>query len=458
MKLKTLVGSLVMAGVVSTSVYAAPKATSTSAQISSLNQRIQKLEAIINRNQDNAANNPAALSNPNWFQNVVISGEFEPTFNWSNRSFQYSKLTSSTVRSNGSGSSSAFIRNAAPTQAYLNAAELYLDAQVNSMTDLHTALDYDYDPSVYGTGTSSSFTPNKQSMFFSEADVRFSNLAKSGLYSVIGKQYFNFGSYQHDTLTTPFTEMLSKTNAIGATVGYLTNNGFNADGYLLDGAMSLRNSYAQTSNNMYVASPRFQTWGASAGYNMQNQRFGINAQVDFLSNMAQTIYLSHTMVENNATGSDITNTYYSTVPAVSAHLGLTSGAFGLMFDYVTALKRFANTDLTTNYAAGSTAIGAKPAATNAQFNYNNMMMGHANTMYVGHQTSSDSEAIYGQDMGGYYIPQSRFDIGDKYTIAQNVLVNLEYDHDQDYDHQATDTNAGSSRSSNALFAGLDVKF
>lgn len=458
MKLKTLVGSLMMLGVVSTSVYAAPKTSqaqnSNNAQINNLTQRIQKLEATINRNQDNAANDPSALLNPNWFQNIIISGEFEPTISFTNRDFQYGQIHG--YRENVSGNSNAFIRNSSSTQAYLNVAELYLDAQVNNFTDLHAALDYDYDPSVYGSTTSgeqpTATTPG-QTMFFSEANVRFSNLANSGFYSVLGKQFFNFGSYQHDTLSTPFTEMLTKTNNIGSTIGYVSNMGFNVDAFAFGGYLNKRTTLAQTKSDANIDSPSINTWGTSTGYTMQNQKFGMNFHLDFLSNMAQTIYVSHAMV----TTPGYSNTYYNTIPAISAHLGLTSGPFGLAFDYVTALKRFATTDLQTAYPDAYAPLGAKPNATNSQLNYNFNVGSHANTTYAGYQTSHDAQHIFSQDLGGYYMPQSRVDVGDKFTIGQNVLLNVEIDHDNDYDKD-DDYSSGSGRSSNGIVAGVDVKF
>lgn len=453
--IKILLSSLTALGVLS-NAYAAPSTTTTtSQQLNDLTQQVQQLEAVINRNQDNAANDPAALLNPNWFQNVIISGELEPTLSWSNRNLIYPSIGPLDDNVADSSIGRPLVQDGSTTDAYLNTANLYLDAQVNNFTVLHTALNYDYDPDQYYSYNSG---PNNQELFFSEANVRFANLATSGFYSVIGRQYFNFGSYQHDSLNQTFTDLLSEVNGVGTTVGYASSNGFNVDSYVLNGNLAHRADYtAIGDDSAYISSPKLQTWGASTGYAWSNQTFGVNLQLDFLSNMAQTIYLSHTIAEANF-GPASAQTYYSRTPAVFVHSDFTGGPFDVIFDYVTATKRFAATDLATSYNSNDNPQGAKPEATFTQLEYNFDIWRRANATFVAYQTSRNAEAVGSIDMGGYYVPRYRWTVGDNYTLVQNVEIDVEYDHDQDYPNNISNINSGYGYTTESVFAGLDVKF
>lgn len=452
---KILINSLTALGIIGTA-YAVPSmATTTDQQLNDLTQQLQQLEAVINRNQDKAADNPAALLKPTWFQNVVLSGEFEPTFNWSNRNLIYPTVGVQDG-SNSLGESSIgrpYIQNQDTTDAYLNTANLYFDAQINNFTDLHTALDYDYNPDKFYSYYAG---PNSQELYFSEANVRFSNLAQSGFYTVIGRQYFNFGSYQHDSLNQTFTNLLSEVDGVGATVGYVSNNGFNIDSYILNGDLLHRSDYSR-SRYIYVSSPIFQTWGASAGYDWSNETFGVNLQLDFLSNMAQTIYLSHSIAEANFAPSTIP-TYYSATPAVFTHSDFNAGPFDLIFDYVTATKCFAASDLAAAYNSNGKPRGAKPQATFTQLEYNFDLLQNDNAVFVAYQTSRNAEAVGSIDMGGYYIPRYRWTIGDDYTLLDNTELDVEYDHDQDYPNNTSNINSGYGYTTESVFVGLDVKF
>lgn len=462
MKLKTLVSTMAVLGLVSTSAYAAlpkkPQASNT--KVNNLTRRVQRLEAIVNRNQDNASDNPQTMLNRSWFNNVVISGEVKPVFGWSNRTMQVGTRNNDTPGT--TTTAGGFLASKSKSAANLNTAELYIDAKVNSFAKLHAALDYDYDPNLYYNQISSN-TPAKR-LFFSEAAVQFANLAKSGLYANVGRQYFNFGSYQHDSISSPMTELLSKANGTGLTAGFVSKMGFNVDAYVFGGNLGKRDNPSYTTGQTHPS--RLRTMGASAGYTMKNRSFGLNFQLGYLNNMAQTIYLSQAIVSRHGNVTGNNKTVVRNIPGISAHIDLSSGPFSLMFDYVTALRAASPQDLaayavSTNASNATATKGAKPSATFTQFAYNFNWMGHKNTPYVAYQTSKDTEQVYDSFLGGYYMPKSRITLGYMYYVGRNVDLNLEYDHDKDFKKHSTTSNAtgdGSGRTSESVNLGVTVKF
>lgn len=472
MKLKTLVGSMVALGLVSTAAHALPrKPQNVDTKVNNLTKRVNALESVINRNQDNADNNPKSLLSNDWYKDLTISGELEPVLSWDNRTMNYAG-----GRRGEHGLSNAMVRNEQTTSVSMNTMELYLDGQVNNFTTIHAALDYDYNWDKFATINTDPVTllasgvtaPNKE-LFFSEANVRFSNLAKSGAYTVIGKQFFNFGSYQHDSINAPMTELFAKNNNVGITAGFISTTGFNVDAFLENGLLDKRSDFERVGDDpalpSFTHSARLRTWGLNAGYAMKNRNFGINAQLSFISNLAQNYYFAHSIyarsVNFDATPEQ-NQTYYQNTPGLAGHLDLSSGPFDLIFDYVGALRSFASTDLATEFSAGSEVKGARPEATFTQLAYNFRLFQHASTAYVAYQTTKNAQAMYDSVLGGFLMPKTRTTVGYEYMLVSNTKLNLEYDHDQDYKRNVTgdipDTNTGSGRTSDGVALGIDVKF
>ena len=459
---------MVALGLVSTAAHALPrKPQSVNTKVNSLSKRIEALEAIVNRNQDSAANNPASLLNKNWYKNITISGEFEPVLAYNNRSFNFGgHINDDAARSAVNGKSAAIIQNDQVSEAYMDTMELYLDAKVNNFTDIHAALDYDYNWDKFGWYSLDDGRINSadKELFFSEANVRFSNLSKSGFYTVIGKQFFNFGSYQHASINAPFTELMSKNNGTGITAGFVSNTGFNVDGFVENGLLDKRSDFMRFPDRYpnqasYTHSPRLRTWGLNAGYTMANRDFNFNAQLSYINNLAQNYYFAHSIFERASGYTPNQNkTFYQNTPGMAAHLGLSSGPFALIFDYVSALSHFAPSDLLTEYAVGEKAKGAKPSATFTQLSYNFNMFKHMTTAYVAYQTTAQAQQMYDSALGGFLMPKNRTTLGLEYMLASNTKLNLEYDHDKDYSHNDNSFNTGSGRSSDDVMLGLDVKF
>lgn len=463
MKLKTLVSSLIAVGMMSSVAYAAATgAPNDDATLVNLKNRIAALESTINRNQDNAVSSPSSLLDTDWYKAITISGEFQPLYAWNNRQINKGN-TAAGSRSTSGTTTASFVQKGETSSASMNTMELYLDAQVNNFTKVHTALNYGQAYDQYSKVSGTDYSTINNAMFFSEANIQFADLAQNGFYSIFGQQFFNFGSYQHDSISTPMTEILTKTVGIGATGGYINSNGFNASAYLFDGNLAERQNYAYSTQNH---APHVNDWGLSAGYSMNTPTVGVNFQIDYLNNMAQALYVSHAVVDYGIRAADAsaTSSYYQRTPGVATHLALTSGPFGLIVDYVTAMRRFAAVDLSTqNTSFLETNLptkGAKPQATFVQLDYDFNVLGHNSTAYAGYETSKDSQQVYGPDFGGFVMPKMKELIGYKYYVTKTINVNAELNHSKDYSYNGTTTanDAGTGRTSNGMLLGLDVKF
>lgn len=472
MKLKILVSSLVALGLASTVANAettmttkhvvkkpvilqkaapaivpgASETTTTAASLQSLQSQIDALQAIVNRNQDNAVSDPTKILGSNWYNFLTISGEFKPVYAWNNR-----QLTPSNEHSTENDNRrTAAISKGQNTNAYMGAMALYLDGQVNDFTAIHTALEYGYNPDKFSSSRTSA--PSTE-MYFSEANIKFANFAQSPLYAVLGKQYFNFGQTGHDSISTPFTQIMSQTEGVGATAGYVTSNGFNASTYALNGDLASRSNAAPATaaDGGTTRANQLRTWGASVGYTAPSQTLGVIAQLDYINNLAQTVYMSHAIVDSHLRSSSNTaqmQTFGQRTPGYAAHLVLSSGPFSLLWDYTAALRAFSPDDLYAN----NPNTGARPTASFTQLDYAFTNNGHANTVYTAYQTTSQAQQIYGADLGGFVLPQKRWLAGYKYGVVKNVTLNLELDRDHDYRAD------GSNLNSNGAMFGVDVVF
>lgn len=438
----------------STTASGISETTTTAATVQNLQSELDKLQAIVNRNQDNAASDPNSILDT-WYKAFTLSSEFKPVFAWNNRQKSIAS-DRQTILSNNPN-----------TTATIPTLDLYLDASINSFTTAHTALSYNYNPDKYASYQAVGVTvpapaapSSTTALFFSEANIQFSDFAQSGFYTTLGKQFFNFGAMERDPVNAPFTFLLTKLNGVGATGGYISPVGFNISSYILNGALGLRTNAtngAVGSSSKNVDIPlsegntrpdQLRTWGLSAGYNT-NQ---VAIQADYLNNIAQTIYFSHAINDFHIRANFLnqSQTFVQRTPGMAAHVKFTPGNLSLIFDYVAALRKFSSTDLYANDPNS----GAKPSATFTQLGYNFPLEGHNTLAYVGYQTTTQAQQVFGSELGGFYFPKTRQSIGYKYYIQKYTSLNLELDHDNDY----AVTNGGSGRTSNGVALALDVKF
>tara|TARA_R110000868_G_scaffold8205_7_gene42736 strand:- start:45235 stop:46503 length:1269 start_codon:yes stop_codon:yes gene_type:complete len=422
MQLKKIIGSLAILGFVSATAIAAPAPTDkTTANEGAAVSKAQQayMDQIVNHNQDNASHTPSSLLNQ-WYKHTTISGEFDTDAQFAGRGISYAP-----------GNRQSNFTKGPTSSVSLATAELYLDTDIGSWTHVHAALDYDNDWNLPATSNT-----NNQTLFFSEATVQVSNFAKSPLWIRAGRQFLNFGDYEHDTITKPLTQLLTEANTTAFTAGYMSSFGLNADVYGFTGLDD-----ANTDNN-----PRIRGFGADLGFAGKTQLLGYDIHVGFLNNMADLERAKFVMGQYTHTAGE----YHKQIPGISAHVGLYSGPFDMYMNFVSATEAFSPQDL----VAARSDKGAKPWAYGIEFGYNFDVSHMTSEAMMSYQQSGDAQNFLADALGGFWMPEYRMLFAYRLDVLKNVYVKAEYDHDIDY----SSDNGGSGKSDNIGTFRLGVKF
>ncbi len=400
MKLKTLVGSMALLGLVSTGAFAA---TAQKVTNESANAGNDFWKSVIYRNQDNNGTMPTVAQG-----GFKVTGEVATDYFHSDRR-------------------SGFADEKGKSGFNLHTAELYFDAQVNNMVSAHAALDYDANLPNTGTGTNSSTS-------LTEA---YATLKQGNLFLNAGLQYLNFGSTSHDTLLVPVVEQLTTINTTSLDFGIMNLGGFYADAALFNGAAygtdaSKIKDTANKANGFTVELGYAMNQGANPFYGFN----GLNAYVDYINDVADTNLVK-------ATGAGALSQQH---PGVALHAGYVTGPFQLTADYVTVTKAI------DEYKINNSAV--KPSAYNLEADYSwNTMNVQTVTLALGGAKNAaglPDNAAYGPTS----TPETRVSLTYGYHLSPEVLVQGEYANEKDF----STGNGGTGKSANILVGRLKVAF
>jgi hypothetical protein len=399
---------------------------------------------IVNRNQDNVSADPTTVLT-DWFKKITISGVVDPSanFGFGRRPFPVQA---------GSTSSGVASQNIS-----LNAAELYVDAQVADWVLVHTTFAYDtnfndggsYD--VSGTGGAT----QPQTLFVEEASVTLANFNRSPFWLTAGRQFMLFGSYKHNTINRPLTQFLSESNNVALTLGAVQPVGelnFYGDVYTFQG---------QSPANESPIKQQVQGLGANIGVNKNTEALSYNFNAGFIRNMMNNYFLGYACnpLLSPAEGACSAG-YNKVVPGLSLHFDASSGPFGFTADYVTALTPFSGADLPSGMNPVSLASpGAKPwaYALESTFNFPSKIMNkvYDSSVFIGYQQSGDAVNVSSATvLGGYWMPQYRAALGYSIDLITNVSLRIQYQYDIDYKV----AQGGTGLHNNTLLTDLKVFF
>lgn len=434
MKLKLLVGSMVMIGLVSTYANAevvrgVPNAGTTPTVVST--DLVLFWENIVDRNEDDASG--VVLNKQNYVSGYV---QTQASYSAKRGDTSYGVSPYQNIYDNNEGA----------TSLALTGAEVYFDSQVNNWTRAHIA-------TAYG----SDFTNNGASdMFFTEAYAELNNFQQGApvwLFAKVGRQYLNFTSTQWNVIVEPLTFDLGLSNATAVTVGAIASNGIYGDVYGYNGSPYGTNgsdTYLRTQNNIHG-------FGAEVGYAMTDAAQNLNVYADYIANMADSIGFNNSLYYgyNGGTKSEVYPEAQH--PGLALHANYTTGPFTVIADYVTMLNKFNQTVYSFN------GQGAQLAAYGVEGDYT-FAAEKNQTVSLGYQGSQDAVQFYG--LGNTFsMPKSRIFAGYKYAFAPNVALKFEYMNDQDYatsDVATTSTAggkwAGSGSNNNTVLAQFKVMF
>lgn len=403
-------------GLASTGAFAAP--ANSQAGMSLQNDTFW--QSIIHHNQDNASGVQMLQTGKNAISGMVST----QLANRSKRS-GYAKNTATSKNANGNTSFS------------LHTAELYFDARPVQNVDVHVAMDYDnnfLDPSNTST----------TNMFFPEANV---TLTHGNMWATAGRQYGNFGSTQHHSITTPVTEDFSNMNQTGVTLGYaMRNTGLYGDvfiyngvavGVLSDTTPTVGGNTTQRDINNYNNSKNsVHGYSAEVGFAQKqgsNALFGnngMNAALSFISNIQDTITFG-TSLNKSASNAGGPASFKKAVPAFALHGDYTQGAFSVDADYV-IVNKMKDTGMYFGKANSASLRAAMPAAYTLQAVYGFTTSGqHNNYVTLGFGGTQDAAGLtpFGSN---FTMPKNRILVNYKYDMMKNVSVAVEYDMDTDY--------------------------
>lgn len=291
---------------------------------------------------------------------------------------------------------------------------------------------------VYPTGT----------LNLEQGYLLLSNFDQSPLFLKLGKFFQDNGRYVIHPITRSLTQSLTESLATAAQAGFVTRMGFHGDISAFDNPLRERSSSTLATG---VSGHRTTDYVAALGYDALSDQlsWGINASYIYnmvgVNDVAQAVSMVQGVGFNTITGS---GTYNDRVSAGALDAYIASGPFSLVGDYVTAFQRFANNDIGNTITAPGTysSRGAKPTAGNLQAGYGFNAWGKNQNAYLGYQVTSDAAALF--------LPKNRWVVGYNVDMWKNTNLGLELDHDTDYNA----SHGGTGNSSNLINFRAAVKF
>ncbi len=386
MKLKQLVSTAALLGLIGTTAIAAPANEPT------LYGGGYIWNNVIDKARDSSY--PVALLQED---QTSVTGILYATGNYRSKHSGYSDTTSGNDVYNFS----------------LATSEVYLDSQLNSWIRAHLTLTYQ---SNFTQGTY--YPPS--SLFFSEAYAVMYN--GGNYYAKVGRQYINFGNYLHDSVSSTLPEQFTNINQTAITVGAVNMNGFYANASIFNGQ-----PYGDTATFDNAPNNQYQAHGYTAelGYMQEMASTGYNMYVDYVDNIADNINVGNYF-------SPVQEGVYMTkaVPAIAAHIDYHTGPIDVLADYFTVTDAFDVSDWSYYSAAGASATGAKPSAYSVEGSYAFNWMNKIHSVTLGYEGSSQAVGFNGNS--GFPMPESRILAQTGVTVSPNVSMQIEYDYDTDY--------------------------
>lgn len=274
-----------------------------------------------------------------------------------------------------------------------------------------------------------------------QAYATFGNFDVSPIFVQVGKQFQDFGRYEIHPLTESMTQVMSKTLATSIKAGFITN-GFHGSIFAFDDPINKVGNSAKPTN-----------YGVALGYDQINTQLGWDIGAGYLYNMIGVNDIAYNVVNfTNTTG------YNHRVGGYSLYGDLNSGPFSVGARYIAA-NRFSALDLPKNGVAdlvGGTiagapttiagATGAKPWAAGLQAGYGFNAWDKNQNVYLGYQTSREA--------AGLDLPKDRWLAGYDVDMWKSTDLGIEWDHDMAYNL----SQGGTGKNTNLVSLRAGVKF
>ncbi|OGT39765.1 MAG: hypothetical protein A3F12_04375 [Gammaproteobacteria bacterium RIFCSPHIGHO2_12_FULL_38_14] len=369
--------------------------------------------------------------NPGWYNRLQISGGMNiDVGKWGSRNTNYMGENYQRLSIN---------------DAYLNFA-----AKVNDWAKAFASLSYSNPTTVanpglfgpYGAAEYSSAYSNNinagaaSNVQLEQAFVTLGNFDQSPLFVQLGKQYQDFGRYEIHPITRSVTQVMSETLATSAKVGFIMN-GFNGSIYAFD-----------TPINKLGTSSSPTDYGAALGYTQTTDQLSWDVGAGYLYNLigVNDVAFSVANATGNLGGLGAGTVGYNTrVGAYALYADVNTGPFSVGARLVSALQRFNPNDLAQNgivdtggsiTGANTNSNGAKPLAGSIQAGYGFNAWDMNQNVYVGYQGTRQAAALN--------LPRTRGLAGYGIDVWTNTNLAVEWDHDWAYSTSHGGTGDGSN--------------
>jgi hypothetical protein len=444
MKLKLVVASMSVLGLVSCPVFAANTtmhkhhhkhhaahhdykdmgALPYKDQVCTISENMM-IMADMTHNLGRALPNPC---NPGWFNRIAMSGGVN---------FDLGKF----------GNRDGNFMGENYKRASLNDAYLNLLADVNEWAKAFASLSYSTStfsvPSIgaatlateYSAAYSNNInTTGSQNIQLEQGFMTIGNLDESPFFLQAGKAFQDFSRYELHPITRSLTQVMSETLATSLNLGFITH-GFSGQVYGFDDPISKTYNSETTTN-----------YGASLGYNYASDTWGLDLGAGYLYNLIGVNDVAYLVSQYNEIASaGGTGGYHDRVGGAAAYADISGGPFTLGARYTAAVQRFNATDLPQD--GTDTTQGAKPWSAGLQAGYGFDAFGKNNNIYIGYQWSGQSYSLG--------LPKYRWLAGYGVDIfGKNTNVGIEWDHDSAY----STGSGGTGNNYNLVSLRSSVKF
>lgn len=475
MKLKLVVVSMSVLGMISCPVFAATQTTTTTKHKHHHKVVHQQVASHSYKGEEVVV---APVVN-DWYNRISIDGGVNFDAKWGSRAVGYEgennqRLSLNDVHLNVTAPINDWVK-AFASLSYDNASQPLRGANL-AANSLSTAGQPYQRPK---TGKYDNIKDTIGGVNIEQGYIKFENASQLPVYMTLGKQFVDFGKYNLHAITQPLTQVMSETLRNSATVGFntmmMTSLGVFGSLYAFDSPYKQQMPAVVVAGGTVPGTPIAATsttpavtgasqghtkaiYGGRLGIGQSNDSLSWDLSADYIYNMigvegvAYGVGVFNGSNVNGFVGNDGTSTggiFQNRVGGFALNGDLKTGPFDLEIRYVTALQTFSPYDLSKNVyttACLSTRQGAKPWAAGINAGYGFNAWDKNQNVYLGYQGSQNSVNLF--------LPQSRWVAGYGMDVMKNTNVGLELDHDIDY----STSNGGTGNSNNQIGLRVAVKF
>jgi hypothetical protein len=353
-------------------------------------------------------------ASPDWFNRIGVSGGVNFDAHWGNRDRGYEGEDTQRLALN---------------DAYMN-----VGANVNDWTKAFMSLSFS-NPSGKLAGAplagqySNVYLPVGQ-INLEQAYVTLANYDVAPVFFQIGKQFTDYGRYTIHPIERTLSQVMTESLQTSAKLGFITQMGFHGDVYAFSNP-----------SNQFTAGHSNTVYGGALGFDQLNDQLGFDLGVGYMSDLTGVNDIQ-AAIGNAYVG---TGTYVHTVGGIAVYGDVNSGPFTLSARYTQAIQHFNPNDLSTQYGTPF-ASGARPWAADvtAGFGYNYWSKNQ--NIYLGYEASNNAVNLA--------LPRNRWLVGYNIDAWRATNLGLELAHDTAY----SSGNGGPGRNSNTIAARASVKF